>query len=230
MASGSTAPQPGLRRRRGLLTLTDVTLPLKRVQAAIIATGPIRSAFSWAELKLQSLAQDEAGKGDHVVAPLAHPPEIAAILAELGWPAGPRCGAVAAHFARLSLHFPAGDGAAGAGRGCSNRGGCRRSASPCSQWSRSRACSAGLAWPRTRFALDGDRLFIQTGWWRQRRVVLPLDKVQSVDVADNVLTRAFGVATLRLGVAGGGGFSDHAVPALPKAEAHALRAAVLARA
>ncbi|MEO7564836.1 MAG: PH domain-containing protein, partial [Sphingomicrobium sp.] len=32
----------GLRRRRGLLTLTDVTLPLKRVQAAIIATGPVR--------------------------------------------------------------------------------------------------------------------------------------------------------------------------------------------
>ena len=87
-----------------------------------------------------------------------------------------------------------------------------------------------LAWPRTRFALEHDRLFVQTGWWLQRRVVLPLDKVQSADVADNFLTRAFGVATLRLGVAGGGGFSDHAVPALPKAEAHALRAAVLARA
>ena len=79
----------GLRRRRGLLTLTDVTLPLKRVQAAIIATGPVRSAFNWAEIKLQSLAEDRAGKGDHVVAPLAHSQEIDTILAELGWPAGP---------------------------------------------------------------------------------------------------------------------------------------------
>jgi len=219
----------GLRRRRGLLTLTDVTLPLKRVQAAIITTGPIRNAFNWAELKLQSLAQDQAGKGDHVVAPLAHPQEIAAILAELGWPAGPD----AAPWRPISRAFlyifllsmiplvligllqlwwlpPLGiaflAGIAGA------------------------SLLRALAWPRTRFALDGERLFIQTGWWLQRRVVLPLDKVQSADVADNFLTRAFGVATVRLGVAGGGGFSDHAVPALPNAEAHALRRAVLARA
>lgn len=219
----------GLRRRRGLLTLTDVTLPLKRVQAAIIATGPIRNAFDWAELKLQSLAQDQAGKGDHVVAPLAHPPEIAAILAELGWPVGPN-GASWRHISRAYLYIfllamvplvlvglfqlwwlpPLGitflAGIAGA------------------------SLLRALAWPRTRFALDGDRLFIQTGWWLQRRVVLPLNKVQSADVADNFLTRAFGVATVRLGVAGGGGFSDHAVPVLPNAEAHALRRAVLAQA
>ena len=75
----------GLRRRRGLLTLTDVTLPIRRVQAAIVGTGPLRDRFGWRELKLQSLGKDEGSKGDHVVAPLASDAEIAAILAELGW-------------------------------------------------------------------------------------------------------------------------------------------------
>ena len=80
----------GLRRRRGLLTLTDVTLPIRRIQAAIVGTGPFREAFGWRELKLQSLARDEATKGDHIVAPLADEAEVAAILAELDWRADRR--------------------------------------------------------------------------------------------------------------------------------------------
>ena len=76
----------GFRRRRGLLTLTDVSIPAKRVQATILANGPIRRRFGWWELKLQSLAQD-GGKGDHVVAPLARASEADAILASLNWKA-----------------------------------------------------------------------------------------------------------------------------------------------
>ena len=79
--------ETGFRRRRGLLTLTDVTIPAKRVQAAILANGPIRRRFGWWVLKLQSLAQD-GGKGDHVVAPLAREEEAAEILASFGWPIG----------------------------------------------------------------------------------------------------------------------------------------------
>ena len=61
----------GLRRRRGLLTRTDVTLPVSRAQAALVASGPVRDRFGWRELRLQSLAKDEGSKGAHVVAPLA---------------------------------------------------------------------------------------------------------------------------------------------------------------
>ncbi|SOB88268.1 PH domain-containing protein [Sphingomonas guangdongensis] len=75
----------GLRRRRGLLTVTDVTLPIRRVQAAIIGSGPVRARFGWSELKLQSLAKDEGTRGDHVVAPLARDAEVASILSEFGW-------------------------------------------------------------------------------------------------------------------------------------------------
>ena len=75
----------GLRRRRGLLTLTDVTLPLARVQVAIVGSGPLRDHFGWRDLKLQSLAKDEGEKGDHLVAPLARDSEVAAILGQLDW-------------------------------------------------------------------------------------------------------------------------------------------------
>lgn len=217
----------GLRRRRGLLTLTDVTLPIKRAQAALVLTGPLRRACGWFELKLQSLAQDERGKGDHVLAPLGRETEVEVLVSELGWPIAP-VGSAWLRISRAyltmfliamaplalvalvqSLFFPAIGLAALGVIGAAS-------------------LIRVLAWPRTRYALDGPTLFVETGWWRQRRLILPIAKVQSADVTDSALSRLFGVATVRLGVAGGSGFSDHAVPALPRETAFALRKAVLA--
>ena len=217
----------GLRRRRGLLTLTDVTLPLKRAQAALVLTGPLRRAFGWFELKLQSLAQDDRGKGDYVLAPLASESEVRELVSEVGWPVAPALSnwrrisraylilflialaPLALIAAVQAVMFPAvGLVALGV--------------------IAIAALLRILAWPRTRYALDGDILFVETGWWRQRRLILPIAKVQSADVTDNALSRLFGVATVRLGVAGGSGFSAHAVPALPRETAFDLRRAVLA--
>ena len=218
----------GLRRRRGLLTLTDVTLPIRRIQAAIIGTGPLREAFGWRDLKLQSLARDETTKGDHIVAPLADDAEVAAILAELGWrPVG-----ADVHWARVSpayawtftlallpLTIPAAvqllfaplvaaAGFVGLGGVIAIR------------W---------LDWRRTRYALDGDRLLVRRGWWRRRLVILPLTSVQSVDLTENFISRWFDTASLLIGVAGGSGFSAHGIPALPRETAHALRSELLLR-
>ena len=217
----------GLRRRRGLLTLTDVTLPLKRAQAALVMTGPVRRAFGWFELKLQNLAQDERGAGDHVIAPLARAKEVETLIGELGWPVAPASGEwrpisraylimflismVPLVFIALaqSLFLPLlGLAALALILGAST--------------------IRILAWPRTRYALDGANLFVEAGWWRQRRLILPIAKVQSADVTDTALSRLFGVATVRLGIAGGSGFSDHAVPALRRDTAVALRRAILA--
>jgi putative membrane protein len=218
----------GLRRRRGLLTLTDVTLPIRRIQAAIIGAGPLREAFGWHDLKLQSLARDETSKGDHIVAPLADDAEVAAILAELGWrPVGPDM-----HWARISpayawaftlamaaLAFPAtiqflfappiGIAAFAA-----------LAILIAMRW---------LDWRRTRYALDGDRLLVRRGWWRRRLVILPLTSVQSVDLTENFISRWLGTASLLIGVAGGSGFSAHRVPALPHETARALRAELLSQ-
>ena len=214
--------EAGLRRRRGLLTLTDVSIPAKRVQAAILTTGPVRRHFDWWVLKLQSLAQD-GGKGDHVVAPLAHEPEAAQVLGSLRWPISPAdaewrpvsrafftsfIGVLAPASVLTAAAFPflgpiallwlAGAGLAIAGR-----------------W---------FDWRNTRFAFANGALFTEAGWWRHRRSIIPARKIQSIDIAESWWSRLFGICTLRLGVAGGGGFSDHHIPALTRADAEALRA------
>ena len=218
--------ETGFRRRRGLLTLTDVTIPSRRAQAAILASGPVRQYFGWWVLKLQSLAQD-GGKGDHVVAPLAHDGEAADILASLDWPIAPTLApwrpvgrayftsfiGILAPAALLTVAAVPFVGAiailwlAGAGLAIFIR------------W---------LSWRHTRYSLDGGSLFVETGWWRLRRNIVPVRKIQSLDLTESWWTRLFGICTLRLGVAGGSGFSDHHVPALTRGEAEALRAELLA--
>ena len=216
--------EAGFRRRRGLFTLTDVTIPAKRVQAAILANGPVRQRYGWWELKLQSLAQD-GGKGDHVVAPLAREVESAQILSSLRWPVAPATPwqpvsrayvmsfigiLIPASLATIvALPFLGAVGLlwlAGAGLAIGMR------------W---------LDWKRARFALDQGSLFVERGWWRHRRNILPRSKIQSIDIAESSWSRLFGICTLRLGVAGGSGFSDHHVPALTRADAEALRAELL---
>jgi putative membrane protein len=85
-----------------------------------------------------------------------------------------------------------------------------------------------LDWRRTKYALSQTSLFVETGWWRHRRSIIPTRKIQSIDLAESWWTRLFGICTLRLGIAGGSGFSDHHVPALTRREAEALRAELLA--
>lgn len=233
----------GLRRRRGLLTRTDVTLPVRRAQAAVIATGPLRSALGLCELRLQTLASDDGGKGDHVLAPLATGPEVEAILAELGWrplPDGiawkrvskayvwvraavfaPVVLAASAQVAVIAL-YPGGDGAA----------------APAAAMLLPTLVLATvlgiplllrwLGWHRTGYALDGDRLLVRSGWWRRRILVLPLRRIQSIDLTENILTRLFGTASLLFGVAGGrAGFGLHRIEALPRETARALRRELL---
>jgi putative membrane protein len=217
--------ETGFRRRRGLLTLTDVSIPAKRVQAAILATGPVRSAFGWWELKLQSLSQD-GGKGDHVVAPLVQEPEGEKILASLSWRSGVPTDcwrrvsrafvtsfigillpATVATVVTLPFFGPI---------GLAWLGGAVLAVAV--RW---------LDWKYTRYALEDAGLFVETGWWRHRRSMVPLTKIQSLDITESWWSRIFGICTLRLGVAGGSGFSDHHVPALSRIEAETLRAELL---
>jgi putative membrane protein len=224
-----TRTETGLRRRRGLLTLSDVIIPVRRVQAAVVGTGPIRARAGWHSLKLQSLARDEAKQGDHDVAPFAQIDEIAPILAEVGmalpsddtawqrvasayaieyalWLALPLAGTL--NLAAFGV-LPALFGSAAIGIAMIGR---------------------ALAWRRYRYGYDGVRILIRRGFWRQRTIILPITNIQSADIAHNFVTRAFGVAALTFGVAGGSGFSHHQIAALPLATAYALRKDLLQRA
>jgi putative membrane protein len=214
----------GLRRRRGLLTRTDVTLPTKRTQAVVVATGPVRQGFGWSELRLQSLAKEEGGKGDHVVAPLAQEEEVASILQALDWhaPGEPQWRRVSdayflAFLAALSpvllvaaflLYFSILQGALVA---------VGLVAIVATRW---------LAWRRYAFALDGDRLLVRSGWWRRRLRILPIRNIQSIDYVQLIVDRWFGVASLAIGVAGGG-LAGHSIKALPAKTARGLREQLL---
>src|SRR3546814_2313850 len=74
----------GFRRRRGLLTRTDVVMPLHRVQAVNISTGIVRGRFGWKSLAFVSLAQD-SGSSNHVVAPFAKNEELEPIIRIAGF-------------------------------------------------------------------------------------------------------------------------------------------------
>lgn len=235
----------GLRRRRGLLTLTDVTLPVQRIQAAIIGSGPIRDALGWTDLRLQSLARDDERQGDHVVAPLARANEIDAILTELGWrPLRPEPAwqsVSSAYFWQfvlfltplmllLALELGALSGVLKAGADRWSRPEVTAALAPVLVPSVAALAALAvatlirrLAWLRTGWALDRDRLLIRTGWWRRRLLILPLATIQSIDYCESFVSRWFGIASLRFGVAGGSGFSAHRIPALRRETARQLR-------
>lgn len=211
----------GLRRRRGLFTKTDVTLPVKRAQAALVATGPVRDRFGWRELRLQSLAKDDGGKGSHVVAPLANDEEVGRILTELEWkPLPDRISWVRVSKAYIStlavgmipLYFVAAGnfyfqpivGAAAV---------VVLAVVLATRW---------LAWTRTGYAIDGERLLVRTGWWKRKITILPARKIQSVDLRESFVSRLFGISALQFGVAGGG-ITGHSIPAIPRGEARNLR-------
>ena len=220
------AASAGLRRRRGLLTKTDVTLPVHRAQAAIIGTGPVREHFGWGDLHVQNLAQDEGGKGDHSLAPLASSEEIDRILGELGWRAIPS----APDWQRVSKSYVTQLAVA---------------ISPLLLVAAGQLAVFGafaflylagmalmilwrwLGWYRTAYVLDGDRLLIRHGWFRRRLVILPLRKIQSIDLTQNFIARWLGIVNLRFGVAGGRGFSSHFIPAIPADTARLLRQELL---
>ena len=60
-----------LRKRHGLFTVTEGTVPLKKVQALILRTNPLMRAFGWYGLEVQTVGTDVDEQGHRVVAPFA---------------------------------------------------------------------------------------------------------------------------------------------------------------
>lgn len=88
---------------------------------------------------------------------------------------------------------------------------------------------AALAWRMTAYAVDDDAVRLRKGiLFRQQRHAR-LDRLQAIDVRQPLLARLFGLAELRLEVAGGSD-SGVAIGFLKEADAQHLRADLLARA
>jgi len=67
-----------LRKRHGLFTVTEGTIPLKKVQALILRTNPLMRLFGWYELEVQTVGMNVDEQGHRVIAPFA---QYAPILA-----------------------------------------------------------------------------------------------------------------------------------------------------
>ena len=84
-----------------------------------------------------------------------------------------------------------------------------------------------VKWLVTRWALDGSTLRIETGLFRRDARQLPLSRIQAVDVVRPFLARVFGLAELRVRLAGSGR-SNGRLAYLAEPVAADLRARLLA--
>ena len=79
------------------------------------------------------------------------------------------------------------------------------------------------------FRVGADELVIRSGVLSRKHRVIPLARVQNVEVRQSALQRLFGVAELRVETAGAGGDTEAVLSVLRRDEAQALRTAVLAQ-
>ncbi|WP_105012012.1 PH domain-containing protein [Salinibacter sp. 10B] len=85
----------------------------------------------------------------------------------------------------------------------------------------------GIAWPRLRyrswgFALRPEELYVEHGVITNVRTVVPLRRIQHVDVSQDLIEREYALGRLVVHTAGSRS-SDVVVPGLPLAEAERIR-------
>ncbi|WP_339822431.1 PH domain-containing protein [uncultured Parasphingorhabdus sp.] len=221
--------QPGFRRRRGLFTLTDMVMPIHRVQAAILQSGPVREYFGWYHLKFTSLAGDASGETDHSAAPCAKLSEIEPILFECAIrPASPDLDFQTVNPAfwwrrALIVSLALTVAALGAGHFIhSGYWAILLLAIPI-------VLILILNWRHHQYALADRQLYVRSGWWRRKLTILLLRKVQSVDVSQSPLDHPLDLATVTIGIAGGSTTAPLRIVDIPLQSAMDLRARIVAR-
>ncbi|RPF71320.1 PH domain-containing protein [Aurantiacibacter spongiae] len=222
----------GFRRRRGLLTKTDVMMPAHRVQAMKVSTGWLRRLFGWHGLSFISLAQD-SGAANHDVAPFARMAEIAPIVEEaqfalpvdaLDWRRSSRryrtdrlllsagtCFIAAGAFLLAKAVLPADARGLGLGAVLMAAIGVMF------------AAQQAFLWRHQRHALDETFLFTRRHWLAPEMKIASRIKLQSVEISQGPLSRLRGYADLNLGLAGG----KLAIPGLPLEEARRIRGEIV---
>lgn len=223
----------GLRRRHGLLTRSDMVMPVHRVQALTVTTGPMRRRIGgWHALRVVSLAQDDKA-GSHMIVPFATMAEIAPVVAETGFTLPPdgltwHGTSPAFHTIRaLIVAVP-----------LLVVGAVLLAADPyiveaeyqplgiailLAMVAAFQCARRYFLWRHDRFALDEGQIYVRRGWLAPRLDIAARIKVQSVELAQGPLGRRLGYASLRFGIAGG----DLELVGAGLADARVIAAAVL---
>ncbi len=219
--------QNGFRRRRGLFTLTDMVMPIHRVQAAILRTGPIREKFGWFHLKFQSLAGDVGGETDHSAAPCAVMGEVHPILDETDIrlnidkhafqsvdPAFWWRDAIIIFLVLAAIAF-------------GNATFVHPGLIAIIILSVPAAIFMFLSWQRHQYAITDNQIFVRQGWWQRKLTILPRRKIQTVDISQSPLDHPLNLATVTIGAAGGSALSPIKIMDIPFDQAMALRQKLL---
>ena len=78
-----------LHKKHGLLTLSEATIPLKKVQALICRSNPVMAYFGWWALELQTMGLNVREQGHRVAAPFGREEEIVPLTGRIfpvRWP------------------------------------------------------------------------------------------------------------------------------------------------
>jgi putative membrane protein len=218
----------GFRRRRGLLNITDVVIPVHRVQAATVQTGPIRRRWGWHAFKFVSLADDSsAGKDekDHVVAPLATMAEIAAIAYEAGieLPAPDTKFATSPPSVLIDRVLFVVVISAIAATCAAEFGQVGKSAALILLVPILFVPALWLDWRHSQSAATPTQIFVRHGWWRQRMTLAEQVNLQSAEIRQGPIARFRGLAHVYFGLAGG----SLQIRAIPMENARVIQAAVV---
>jgi putative membrane protein len=84
-----------------------------------------------------------------------------------------------------------------------------------------------LSWLRTKYWIDATELRIDTGVLYHQSRRIRIDRLQGIDIVQPFVARIFGLAELKMDVAGGD--AEGSLAFLPLAEAHRVREVLLAR-
>lgn len=221
-----TAGVAGLRRRRGLFTLSEVLIPARRTQAARLDRRWLSGLLGFSSLSFQTLGADQKEGGVQVAAPLARAEEVDRVLDRLDFPRPParppqrtpyrallrRCGPwlvlvpvlAALGFIRPELTLAG--------------------AVPLLL-----VLAQALAWSKARYGLMDEALVVRSGLIRRRTWVIPYDKLQTLSVTRGPVQRALGLATLAVDTAGAPALGAPEIPDLFAGDAEALARTLLDR-
>jgi putative membrane protein len=217
----------GLRRRRGLLTLSEALIPFRRVQLSVIRSGPIARFFGWFRLEFQTLSADAAKAGNQVAAPFARIEEVQLVLAEVSQEDLPSdedyVRVSKRHILRQSLRWAL------------------WLAVPVLVTSLFRPellllllllpfliGAAALQWRHHRYCLTPLHLYVRHGFLTRRLWISPYERVQALAFVQGPLQRRLKLATLAIDTAGASALRPLHIVNLPVEAARALSARLVA--
>lgn len=220
-----TRTPTGLRRRRGLFTLSEAVIPIRRVQLAAIESGLIERRFGWFRLQLQTLGAENKQGGRQTAAPFARLEEIAPLVEEVGLRMPPEDAPFVRSPPRALVRRMFGPLALAA------------IAAAAGTWIAPDAFIAagalfflallsGLAWRRQAYLLVERTLYVKRGLATRRLWIVPSAKAQTISVTASPVQRRLALATVVVDTAGASGAYPKVMD-LDAADADALAARLL---